>query len=541
MKIKVYSILLISFILLIVNLGSWGLTETSEARYAEIGKEMLERGDYLHPKLMGISHYHKPPFTYQITALGYKIFGINEFGARFFLQLALIFQLLLVFKLGELLFKDRNLALSAMLIYFSLPIVLIASRNLTTDLYLTTTVLGALYFWLKYNLGGLKKIHLYLFFIMLGIGCEIKGPIGLIFVLVFMVSYYVITKRKPRLNFHHFLGFVLFMLLAVGWYLLVLRERPILWEYFFEGQLVDRIVSKSFHRSKPFWFYFFTIPLVGLPWVIFLVHQSANKFRKMKSNKSIELVLLTSLIVIFMIFSLFKTKLILYILPAFGFVALLTARLLSQAKELVLKTYNKIIFVIASIFSTSIIVLSFLELNFQFNGLLALAIGFTSFISFLILLKGSYKKPYLKTIWLGYTFGCLVLIMGTDFMIQNQASLNSTKPVMNFISQELPEVNTILVYNYLLPSAEFYSKKKIVTLNNGHNTVQRETQFESNDNWKYFNLDLRTGNGREKTISTLQKSTVLITKKKYNIDSKALFLLENFKHYKDFGVWRIYY
>ena len=103
---KFYVVLILLFALLTLGLGSWGLTESSEARYAEIGREMAMSNDFIHPSLLGIGHYHKPPITYAITAIGYKVFGFNEFGARFFMSLALILQLLLIFKIGRLWFKD---------------------------------------------------------------------------------------------------------------------------------------------------------------------------------------------------------------------------------------------------------------------------------------------------------------------------------------------------------------------------------------------------------------------------------------------------
>ena len=155
MKKQFYLILALLFAVLLSGSGSWGLTESSEARYAEIAREMVTTGDYLHPSLLGIHHYHKPPVTYQLTALGYQIFGVNEFGARFFLAVALLLQVFFVYKIGRLLFKNEKKAMASALIYFSFPVVLIAARNLTTDAFLTTFILWALYFWLLRKKGDL--------------------------------------------------------------------------------------------------------------------------------------------------------------------------------------------------------------------------------------------------------------------------------------------------------------------------------------------------------------------------------------------------
>ena len=98
---KFYFVLGLIFILMLCGISQGGLTESSEARYAEIGREMALSNDFLHPRMLGIGHYHKPPVTYAITAMGYKLFGYSEFGARFFLAVALIIQLLLVYKMGK--------------------------------------------------------------------------------------------------------------------------------------------------------------------------------------------------------------------------------------------------------------------------------------------------------------------------------------------------------------------------------------------------------------------------------------------------------
>jgi 4-amino-4-deoxy-L-arabinose transferase-like glycosyltransferase len=64
-----FVISLYSLLMLLTN-SWWGVIETSEARYAEIANEMFYSSDYLHPSLLNIYHYHKPPLTYWITITG---------------------------------------------------------------------------------------------------------------------------------------------------------------------------------------------------------------------------------------------------------------------------------------------------------------------------------------------------------------------------------------------------------------------------------------------------------------------------------------
>ena len=52
---------------LLLAIGIPGFMESSEARYAAIGYEMFSSGDYLHPYLLGIYHFHKPEDADELT------------------------------------------------------------------------------------------------------------------------------------------------------------------------------------------------------------------------------------------------------------------------------------------------------------------------------------------------------------------------------------------------------------------------------------------------------------------------------------------
>jgi 4-amino-4-deoxy-L-arabinose transferase len=74
--------LFLYLIILLIPTYTLPLFETTEARYAEVAREMIETGNYLEPQFEGVKHFHKPPFAYWMMAVGMKIFGINGLGVR---------------------------------------------------------------------------------------------------------------------------------------------------------------------------------------------------------------------------------------------------------------------------------------------------------------------------------------------------------------------------------------------------------------------------------------------------------------------------
>ena len=261
-------ILVVCSFVLFFKLGSYAVIESSEARYAEIGRAMFLSDDYIHPNLMGVQHYHKPPITYQITALGYKLFGVNPFGARFFLQIALLIQLFLVYKLTWALTKEKTTAIWASLIYFSFPIVIISVRNLTTDAYLNTSALLAMYFWVVYKSTS-KVRYLYAFTLSLALGFLTKGPVIFIVPIVFVLFYNNYIQVKIRFSINHLFSWLLFFGIGFSWYAYLYIENNHLLDYFIGNQTLDRFAKSDFGRTEPFWYFIIATPFSGLPLVIF--------------------------------------------------------------------------------------------------------------------------------------------------------------------------------------------------------------------------------------------------------------------------------
>ena len=98
------------------DLGSIGLLGPDEPRYAAIARAMLTTGDYITPRLYGAPWFEKPVLMYWLAAIGYKIFGFNEVGARFPSALAATLSVFIVYWCGRRLW-DRSRGLIAGLIF----------------------------------------------------------------------------------------------------------------------------------------------------------------------------------------------------------------------------------------------------------------------------------------------------------------------------------------------------------------------------------------------------------------------------------------
>ena len=65
--------------------GTWSLPliDRDEPRFAEAAREMIQRSDYVVPYFNNQYRFDKPPLTYWFQTLSYRVFGENDFAARF--------------------------------------------------------------------------------------------------------------------------------------------------------------------------------------------------------------------------------------------------------------------------------------------------------------------------------------------------------------------------------------------------------------------------------------------------------------------------
>ena len=237
----------------LLTLGTYPLTDTTEARYAEVARKMVELGDWITPWYdYGVPFWAKPPLSTWLTALSLKIFGINEFAARLpYFVLAVFIAWLVADWLGRRSKREMLLAvavLSGTMLYF------IAAAAVMTDLALVLgTTLAMRGFWAVFeNVDPPRPKEQWLLFIGLGIGLLAKGPIALVLAGIPIVLWVLVTgnivSAWKRLAWVR--GSLLMLAIAVPWYWMAEIRTPGFWAYFFIGEHWHRFTVTGWTGDK---------------------------------------------------------------------------------------------------------------------------------------------------------------------------------------------------------------------------------------------------------------------------------------------------
>ncbi len=387
-------ILILSLLLLVLPNGRYSAFDPDEPKYLEAAYEMVKTGNYVIPKYNYTYRFDKPILTYWLIALGYKIFGVNEFGGRFFISLTGVFSILLLY-LWLLELRKEKLALWASLVLLvSLDFVIMASLAMP-DVPLMFFIEATLIFLhLGYSREKKKKFFYILAFFFSALAVLTKGPVG--FVLpAFVFTVYLILKRdflKTLREIPWGFGIAVFLVVSLPWYVAVYQR--VGYQFFRDFILfhnIHRFFGKIPHHPTHWWFYLANFPWLYLPWSVIFIF-AVFRFLKEKEFISDDLMLFSFswFFGTFIFFQIAKTKLPHYLLPSFPAFAVITASYVLKLKE---KLPYVLTFLTAVLLQIALFV--FLRLK-GFPPQLSLVLApfvIGSFIS--IFSKHSYKELFL--------------------------------------------------------------------------------------------------------------------------------------------------
>ncbi|MBU2027173.1 MAG: glycosyltransferase family 39 protein [Proteobacteria bacterium] len=333
---KTLVLFLIPLLLYVVPLPFTPLMEPDEARYSAVSSAMNATGDYVTPRLKGVVYFEKPPLSYWATAVFFRIFGENEFSSRLFAALCAWGCILLVYRMG-LFFHDARTGLYAAAVLSTFLYHAAIGRINILDMPLAFLVCLSIWSGFRYfSSVERRKARLYLLYLFSALAFLAKGLIGIVFPLGVIVIWLAVSRRWREIpGLFSPIGIMVFSVVSLPWVILVQRENPDFFRFFFIQEHFLRYATRIHQHFEPFYFYLPIILLGTLPWCAFLP-EALRGVRKGKNGLfgSVEMrFLLTWLGLILLFFSLSSSKLVPYVAPLFPPLALFFGHLFRLYEE----------------------------------------------------------------------------------------------------------------------------------------------------------------------------------------------------------------
>ncbi|WP_010134085.1 ArnT family glycosyltransferase [Ochrovirga pacifica] len=319
-------VFLCGFFICAFGIGSSIIYILDEAKNSEAAREMWIYGQYFKPTFNNVIRTDKPPFHYFLMMLGYKLFGVNAFGARFF---SAVFGGMTF--LSTYIFTKKHLGKSIAQITFW---ILIASfyfvqefHLAVPDPYLIFWVSLTFFCYIDFFISREKKI-LWLLYFSVGFGMLTKGPIALVLPSLIALIHLLLTKDlsvKTILDFRFIPGILLALLLSAPWfYMAHIATDGVFTDGFFFKHNLDRFQNKMEGHGGIFLITIGFVILGMFPFSFWLFRALIHSLKQKKQNAFVFYGGLTVFVFIGF-FAISSTKLPNYTMPCYPMIAVLLA------------------------------------------------------------------------------------------------------------------------------------------------------------------------------------------------------------------------
>ncbi len=347
-------LLALGLVLFFIGNASIVITDPVESNYTLTAAEMLASGDYMSPRIYGNFWYDKPIFFYWELIAAFKMFGINEFAARFFPAIFGIVGLFMTYGFARKIYDAKTGLIAALILGTSFEYWLI-SKTVITDLTLFVFFNAVLiFFYLAYR--SQNKNYYYLCYLFAGLAVLTKGPIGLLLP-GFIVTVFICLRRDfgEVRRMKPLLGTALFLLVGGSWYYVMyqLHGQEFIDTFLGIHNVLRATVSE--HPRWDVWYYYTGIFFLGFfPWCFSLPMVIAKYWKKRQWPviDQTTLFLLLWALLVNGFYQCMATKYTTYTLPGLLPIAILAARLLYQHEKLVkrLMVFNVFFYIALALF-----------------------------------------------------------------------------------------------------------------------------------------------------------------------------------------------
>ena len=298
------------------RLAAFGLIGADEPRYAQVAREMFEANDWVTPRLGGNPWLEKPPLYYWQAMVFYRLMGVSDSSARL---PSVVQATLLVLAVYWFLRRFRpGFALAGALLMAASAGIVGYARAASMDILLAADFALAILAWYAW-FETRKRVFLIGSYLLLALGMLAKGPVAPLLAVAIIVIFASVERNLAIARQSVSIpGILTFCAVSLPWYVLVQIRNPQFFRVFLVEHNLARFGTNMFHHLEPFWYYLPVMILAWVPYSAFAVAALVAALKRLRDRDRDPLgrLLVIWLVVVVLFFSMSKSKLPGYILPA---------------------------------------------------------------------------------------------------------------------------------------------------------------------------------------------------------------------------------
>ncbi len=214
-------IITIAGLLFIPFLGGVHLFDWDEINFAEAAREMIVTKNYLNVQINFQPFWEKPPLFIWMQVLSMKLFGINEFAARFPNAICGIVTLSVIFNIGRKI-QNNLFGILWVLAYVGSVLPFFYFKSGIIDPWFNLFIfLGIFFLQLYLSSDTAKKTRNIIgAAVFAGLAILTKGPVGLLIIILTSGIFLIVVKFRVNVKISHILLYLLVTLLVGGsWFI----------------------------------------------------------------------------------------------------------------------------------------------------------------------------------------------------------------------------------------------------------------------------------------------------------------------------------
>ncbi len=323
-----YLIAFVGALFFLPFLGSVHLFDWDEINFAESAREMLVTGDYFRVRVGFLPFWEKPPFFFWLQAASMKLFGVNEFAARFPNAIFGILTLVTLYVIGKK-EKGTKFGLIWVLLFFASMLPHLYFKSGIIDPVFNYFIFTAIYFLMKAMTKSAHKLrNSAISGALIGFAIITKGPVGFLLLLLTFIIILAVDKFKnwPRIKDIAVFALTTFLVSFMWYGAEVIANGPWFLVEFIKYQ-IDLFSTPVAGHEQPIYYHFVVVFLGCFPMSVLAL----GSFKKKRiSGDALAKWMMVLFWVVMILFTIVTTKIVHYSSMAYLPLSFLAALYITQ-------------------------------------------------------------------------------------------------------------------------------------------------------------------------------------------------------------------